>query len=196
MAALVTSNSNLFSNLPFSFHPPIVHIYIPPNLFWFFMPFSFVFDFLFCFVFFNKLTSVKYRLLFFFFFFFFFFFVIQETCLAWKIQIHISDRKMVMGVHRMAYCIVKMSFWKHGVKYAGKILVIFEFNWTNNTTILDNDLSSFFYSVNNNFVQTLQQQWHYFYWAYPIIIIITSLFKEGNIFSARTNLTYGPHKYC
>ena len=28
-----------------------------------------------------------------------------------------------------------------------------------------------------------------------IIIIITSLSKEDNIFSARTNLTYGPHKH-
>ena len=27
-----------------------------------------------------------------------------------------------------------------------------------------------------------------------IIILIRSLFKEDNIFSARTNLTYGPHK--
>ena len=27
-----------------------------------------------------------------------------------------------------------------------------------------------------------------------IIIIIMSLFKEDNIFSANTNLTYGPHK--
>ena len=27
-----------------------------------------------------------------------------------------------------------------------------------------------------------------------IIIIIMSLFKEDNIFSASTNLTYGPHK--
>ena len=27
-----------------------------------------------------------------------------------------------------------------------------------------------------------------------IIIIIKSLFKENNIFSASTNLTYGPHK--
>ena len=27
-----------------------------------------------------------------------------------------------------------------------------------------------------------------------IIIIIVSLFKEDNIFNARTNLTYGPHK--